>query len=33
MYELCMKRIYDDIAPDDGQRVLVDRLWSKWGNT
>lgn len=29
MYELRMKRIYDDIAPDDGQRVLVDRLWPR----
>jgi uncharacterized protein YeaO (DUF488 family) len=22
-------RIYDDIAPGDGQRVLVDRLWPR----
>ena len=29
MYELRMKRIYEDIAPDDGQRVLVDRLWPR----
>ena len=29
MYELRMKRIYDGIAPDDGQRVLVDRLWPR----
>src|SRR6201986_2107551 len=24
-----MARIYDDIDPDDGQRVLVDRLWPR----
>jgi DNA-3-methyladenine glycosylase len=23
------KRIYDDPAPDDGYRVLVDRLWPR----
>ena len=22
-------RIYDDITPDDGQRVLVDRIWPR----
>jgi uncharacterized protein YeaO (DUF488 family) len=22
-------RVYDDIGPDDGQRVLVDRLWPR----
>ncbi len=22
-------RIYDDVSPDDGQRVLVDRLWPR----
>jgi DNA-3-methyladenine glycosylase len=24
-----VKRIYDDPAPDDGHRVLVDRLWPR----
>jgi uncharacterized protein YeaO (DUF488 family) len=24
-----MKRVYDDPAPDDGYRVLVDRLWPR----
>jgi uncharacterized protein YeaO (DUF488 family) len=24
-----IKRIYDDAAPDDGIRVLVDRLWPR----
>jgi uncharacterized protein YeaO (DUF488 family) len=23
------KRVYEPIAPDDGQRVLVDRLWPR----
>lgn len=23
------KRVYDDVAPDDGTRVLVDRLWPR----
>jgi DNA-3-methyladenine glycosylase len=23
------KRIYEDLAPDDGYRVLVDRLWPR----
>jgi uncharacterized protein YeaO (DUF488 family) len=22
-------RVYDDVGPDDGQRVLVDRLWPR----
>ncbi|OJZ75230.1 hypothetical protein BRW65_05295 [Mycobacterium paraffinicum] len=22
-------RVYDDITPDDGQRVLVDRMWPR----
>ena len=22
-------RLYDDVAPDDGQRVLVDRIWPR----
>lgn len=24
-----IKRAYDEIAPDDGKRVLVDRLWPR----
>lgn len=24
-----IKRVYDDVADDDGQRVLVDRLWPR----
>lgn len=24
-----VKRIYDDVTSDDGQRVLVDRLWPR----
>lgn len=24
-----MARVYDDFDPDDGQRVLVDRLWPR----
>lgn len=24
-----MKRVYDDPSPDDGARVLVDRLWPR----
>lgn len=24
-----MARVYDDVAPDDGQRVLVDRIWPR----
>ena len=27
--ELRTKRIYDDRSPDDGYRVLVDRLWPR----
>lgn len=27
--ELNLKRIYDPAAPDDGFRVLVDRLWPR----
>lgn len=22
-------RVYDDVSPDDGQRVLVDRIWPR----
>ncbi len=24
-----IKRIYDPVAPDDGRRILVDRLWPR----
>jgi uncharacterized protein YeaO (DUF488 family) len=24
-----MRRVYDDLAPDDGTRVLVDRIWPR----
>ena len=24
-----MARIYDEVGPDDGQRVLVDRVWPR----
>ncbi|GAA1975404.1 DUF488 domain-containing protein [Microbacterium pumilum] len=27
--ELRVKRVYEDPAPDDGWRVLVDRLWPR----
>jgi len=27
--ELRIKRVYDDAVPDDGFRVLVDRLWPR----
>ena len=27
--ELRLKRVYDDPTPDDGFRVLVDRLWPR----
>ncbi|OUI94737.1 uroporphyrin-III methyltransferase [Acetobacter indonesiensis] len=26
---MCIRRIYDDAQPDDGARVLVDRLWPR----
>jgi len=29
MYNLQLKRAYDDIQEDDGYRVLVDRLWPR----
>lgn len=29
MKELILKRIYDPPAPDDGYRILVDRLWPR----
>ncbi len=24
-----MARVYEDVSPDDGQRVLVDRIWPR----
>lgn len=27
--EVRVKRIYDEPAPDDGRRILVDRLWPR----
>jgi len=29
LYSLKMKRIYEGIAPEDGFRILVDRLWPR----
>lgn len=29
MVELRLKRVYDERSPDDGFRVLVDRLWPR----
>jgi uncharacterized protein YeaO (DUF488 family) len=29
MAEVRLKRVYDDASPDDGTRVLVDRLWPR----
>jgi uncharacterized protein YeaO (DUF488 family) len=29
MTEVCLKRAYDAPSPDDGVRVLVDRLWPR----
>ena len=28
-FDLTVKRIYEPPAPDDGQRVLVDRIWPR----
>ena len=28
-FALTVKRIYEPAAPDDGQRVLVDRIWPR----
>lgn len=27
--QIRMARIYDDVDPDDGQRVLIDRIWPR----
>lgn len=29
MKEICTKRVYEPAGPDDGIRVLVDRLWPR----
>jgi uncharacterized protein YeaO (DUF488 family) len=29
MYDIKVKRIYDEPEADDGLRVLVDRLWAR----
>ena len=29
MAKLRTKRAYDELSPDDGQYVLVDRLWPR----
>lgn len=29
MYEIKLKRAYDDVKKEDGYRVLVDRLWPR----
>lgn len=29
MTKLKLKRVYDDYSPDDGYRVLVDKLWPR----
>lgn len=29
MAEIRVKRIYEDASPEDGRRVLVDRLWPR----
>jgi uncharacterized protein YeaO (DUF488 family) len=28
-FDLMVKRVYEPPAPDDGQRVLVDRIWPR----
>lgn len=27
--EICIKRVYEEAEPEDGYRVLVDRLWPR----
>ncbi|MGD7069038.1 DUF488 domain-containing protein [Acetobacter sp. AAB5] len=27
--DICIRRVYEDAQPDDGARVLVDRLWPR----
>ena len=26
---ICIKRVYEAASPDDGERILVDRLWPR----
>lgn len=28
-YKIKMKRVYEDSAPEDGYRILVDRIWPR----
>ena len=29
MHELKIKRVYEEKSGDDGQRILIDRLWPR----
>lgn len=29
LYDIHVARVYDPVGPDEGQRVLVDRLWPR----
>ncbi len=29
MFDVKIKRVYDDFSPDDGKRFLVERLWPR----
>ena len=29
MTQISIKRVYEDFSPNDGYRVLVDRLWPR----
>ena len=29
MIEVCIKRVYDGVADNDGMRILVDKLWPR----
>ncbi len=29
MLKIAVKRIYEDVSPDDGFRVLIDRIWPR----
>ncbi|CAH1195461.1 hypothetical protein PAECIP111892_02044 [Paenibacillus auburnensis] len=28
-YRICLKRVYEPAVPEDGYRILVDRLWPR----
>ena len=28
-FTVAIKRVYDQLEPDDGMRILVDRLWPR----